>query len=1170
MFPVRSRSACSVALIVGAPARRPAAGRRPGGRPGRRRRPRLDPSTTPATTSTCSQRHGRGHVDRPTIVERDDAAPRHGRRRRDGTSVTYTPDRRLPRHRHVRLHDRRRHIGATDTVTVDVTSTARRSRSTTRRSACQDPDTFGGGFPSPRGLHLPHPADAGLLHLVRELRASCTTTRTPTVTLTWEIVTAAGARRTSSRSTRSSSGTRRIPTTARRPRACRPISTRSPTARSTAFAYSAPATMRDLGRPDQRRADVHRRAGSRRRRGQRRLRAAWATDVSSRTASESWQTVQFEADVDLNGVPNLFAVVPRLDANGNLTFTPAADEVGLVHVTVRAKDDGGLEDWTHRPDPPTTPATTSPSTSSSMPDAVDAVDDAPRSPRMPAATAASTSSTTTPSPSASILTVTGRDPGNARASVDDHRRWRGPHLRSDRRTRDGADTLHLHARRRTTAASTPRPSHVTMTSVNDAPAAPTRPRHRRGRRSLRDRRLRLTGPNDSLANAHVRGQDRHAPDRGSLTNDGAASSSSLDLGGRHRRVQARIHARSPAPPATRSDVHLQVRDTADGERRDRPRPSANTITIDVGPVNDAPVGADRRSGSLEDAPYTLLAADFEFSDRTTARRPPERRDDHHAPDRRQRANDGATFLAGTLVPSPDIAATGLTFTPAAERQRQPARDLHLPGPGRRRHGQRRRRPRPDAPTRSRINVTARNDAPGGTEQDGHDRRKTSRYTLVPADFGFTDTSDSPANDPRCRQDHDPAVGGPAQEQRRRGRRRRFDPGRRHHRQQARLHAGRSTANGSPYASFTFQVQDNGGTANGGTDLDRAPTPSPINVTPVQDPPDARNDATLHRPRERRPDRPGGPGQRHRRRRRHDARSPPRPTAPTARWPSPAAAPASPTTRPSSTSGPTSFTYTISDGHGGTDTRDRAAHRRQGHHQAESSSGRSSRSTPRPWRARPRGPTSPGRAPMPGPGIEKYQLQVSVNGGSFINLTLGSATATSVNIDPDRREELPLPGPGDRQPGQRQRLGQRPDVQAGPHPEHSTSVVYTGPWATVSTASALGGSHRYASSLAARASVTRTTRDIGLVVTKTTTSGLRRGLDRRRPGGDHQPALELDRLPPARLRMHFALARHAHHRDPPDRRRPRLPRRLPGPPLTLALRFRRDGLCYTAAAVSGRP
>src|SRR5439155_1244056 len=46
----------------------------------------------------------------------------------------------------------------------------------------------------------------------------------------------------------------------------------------------------------------------------------------------------------------------------------------------------------------------------------------------------------------------------------------------------------------------------------------------------------------------------------------------------------------------------------------------------------------------------------------------------------------------------------------------------------------------------------------------------------------------------------------------------------------------TNANGSPYTSFTFQVQDNGGTANGGVDLDPNPKTLTINVIPVNDPP----------------------------------------------------------------------------------------------------------------------------------------------------------------------------------------------------------------------------------------------------------------------------------------------------------------------------------------------
>src|SRR4029079_9658734 len=71
--------------------------------------------------------------------------------------------------------------------------------------------------------------------------------------------------------------------------------------------------------------------------------AVWATDISPGPASESWQGVHFEAETPPNGVPNLFAPAsaPALSKDGTdgiLTFTPNEDEVGLVNVTVRAKD----------------------------------------------------------------------------------------------------------------------------------------------------------------------------------------------------------------------------------------------------------------------------------------------------------------------------------------------------------------------------------------------------------------------------------------------------------------------------------------------------------------------------------------------------------------------------------------------------------------------------------------------------------------------------------------------------------------------------------------------------------------------------------------------------------------------------------------------------------------
>src|SRR5204863_8281191 len=46
----------------------------------------------------------------------------------------------------------------------------------------------------------------------------------------------------------------------------------------------------------------------------------------------------------------------------------------------------------------------------------------------------------------------------------------------------------------------------------------------------------------------------------------------------------------------------------------------------------------------------------------------------------------------------------------------------------------------------------------------------------------------------------------------------------------------ANANGSNYAHFTFQVQDDGGTANGGVKLDQNTNTLTIRVTPVSDAP----------------------------------------------------------------------------------------------------------------------------------------------------------------------------------------------------------------------------------------------------------------------------------------------------------------------------------------------
>src|SRR5206468_2498934 len=50
----------------------------------------------------------------------------------------------------------------------------------------------------------------------------------------------------------------------------------------------------------------------------------------------------------------------------------------------------------------------------------------------------------------------------------------------------------------------------------------------------------------------------------------------------------------------------------------------------------------------------------------------------------------------------------------------------------------------------------------------------------------------------------------------------------------------SNGTGLPYTTFTFQVKDDGGTTNGGTDLDPTARLMTVNVTPVNDEPAGQN------------------------------------------------------------------------------------------------------------------------------------------------------------------------------------------------------------------------------------------------------------------------------------------------------------------------------------------
>src|SRR5256714_1431813 len=133
-----------------------------------------------------------------------------------------------------------------------------------------------------------------------------------------------------------------------------------------------------------------------------------------------------------------------------------------------------------------------------------------------------------------------------------------------------------------------------------------------------------------------------------------------------------------------------------------------------------------------------------------------------------------------------------------------------------------------------INVTAVNDAPAGTDKTVTILEDNS-YTFAAAELGLTYPNGSPANSllavnittlPAAGSLTDNNVAVVAGQ---------FIP-------VADITGGllkftpAADGNGSPYTTFTFQVQDDGGTTNSGVDLDQSPNTMTINVTAVNDAP----------------------------------------------------------------------------------------------------------------------------------------------------------------------------------------------------------------------------------------------------------------------------------------------------------------------------------------------
>ena len=232
-------------------------------------------------------------------------------------------------------------------------------------------------------------------------------------------------------------------------------------------------------------------------------------------------------------------------------------------------------------------------------------------------------------------------------------------------------------------------------------------------------------------------------------------------------------------------------------------PTANTITIDVSPVNDAPNAVADSTSVDEDASVTLDV----------------RTNDNAGPNELARPSAVSIFSApahGTA----EMVGSSIKYTPAAGYHGSDEFFYTLCDNG----------TLPICVDSGKVTVTVNsvNDAPSGTDktitilEDGS-------HTFAAADFGFSDGTDSntllnvkitslPASGSLTLLGNPVSAG-------------------------MLISAGSlgnlvftpaTNANGNGYASFQFAVQDSGGTDNGGVDLDPSANTITIDVTAVND------------------------------------------------------------------------------------------------------------------------------------------------------------------------------------------------------------------------------------------------------------------------------------------------------------------------------------------------
>ncbi len=252
-----------------------------------------------------------------------------------------------------------------------------------------------------------------------------------------------------------------------------------------------------------------------------------------------------------------------------------------------------------------------------------------------------------------------------------------------------------------------------------------------------------------------------------------------------------------------------------------------TAGITVTHVNQPPVGSNSTTTLLENTSYSFTAADFHFSDPNDS--PPNNLlavQIVTLPTLGALTDNGLAVTAGQSIPLVDITSGLLTFAPIADSSgtQYSTYAFRVEDDGGTANGGVDTDPTARTMT---LNVTWVNQAPAGANNTISTSQNTP-YAFAAADFGFTDPADAPPNNllavkitslPAAGTLTDNGVAVTVGQ---------FVT-------VTDINAGNlvftpaANTSGNNYGNFTFQVQDNGGTANGGVDLDPAPKTMTVNV-----------------------------------------------------------------------------------------------------------------------------------------------------------------------------------------------------------------------------------------------------------------------------------------------------------------------------------------------------